>query len=215
VNADGYISKPGFYELITVDHNNCELSSFIEVIEIEPVSVSLANDFMNCAREFILQAHNTQNNPEETVYTWSSGESGEFLTQISIENHDINIDHEYWVQADFEGCTASDTILILTCRYKDLPPIRTDAIPNTFTPNGDGDNDVWNIFELEKYPDCTIEVYDRWQRKVFVSAKGYPVPWDGKDTNGRLLPLETYYYVIELNDGVTRRPITGTVTIIR
>ena len=85
------------------------------------------------------------------------------------------------------------------------------VIPNTFTPNGDGYNDLWQIKYLESYPNTTVDVYNRYGEKVY-SSIGYSVPWDGK-YNGSYLPPGTYYYIIDPKNG--REVIAGNVTIIR
>ncbi|HQH40888.1 MAG TPA: gliding motility-associated C-terminal domain-containing protein, partial [Bacteroidales bacterium] len=92
-------------------------------------------------------------------------------------------------------------------------------IPNVFTPNNDGTNDVWEItFGREQttniasvYPELVIEVYNRWGQLVYKSEKGYPTPWDGK-VNGQKVPVDSYYYVISIHEG--SNPVTGTVTIV-
>jgi len=84
---------------------------------------------------------------------------------------------------------------------------------NAFSPNGDGINDYWNIQGISPYPDCLVKVFNSWGSTVFVSDRGYPEPWNGYLNNsGKLLPAGTYYYVIDLGDGVT---LTGTVNIIK
>ena len=213
VPANGYITKPGIYELMTIDRNNCRLSSFIEVVQNQTLRVSLGADTVIRTPGFILYANDIQDNPAETVYTWSTGESGVALTSIMVDNHDMNQNSQYWVRAELNGCVMSDTITILAYRSNPLP--ESFNIPNTFTPNEDGDNDVWNIFTLRNYPDCTVEVFDRWGRRVFTSTKGYSVPWNGRDSMGRRLPMEAYYYIIHLNDGKAKEPLVGTITIIR
>ena len=209
VSQDGYITTPGIYELITIDQNYCRLSSFIEVVQ-SPINISLGADTMICTPGFTLYALNTQDNPAETVYTWSTGESGEYLTQITVDDHDMDENAIYWVRAEYDGCVVTDTITVLACIIPE-----EYRIPNTFTPNDDGENDVWNIYMLLDYPDCIVEVFDRWGRKVFNSTRGYTVPWDGRDASGRYLPVETYYYIIHLNDNRTQEPVIGTITIIR
>jgi gliding motility-associated-like protein len=208
---DGYITKPGRYELKTIDRNGCRLSSFIDVIQSPMPKVSLGADTMICTPGFTLYARNTQNNPDGTVYTWSTGESGTSIKSVVVESHDVKKDIKYWVSAESNGCSASDTLVVLACR----PGPEAMFIPNTFTPNGDGENDEWNISALKDYPNCSVEVFDRWGRKVFASSKGYTTPWNGRDAKGHYLPMETYYYVIHLNDGKTADPILGTITIIR
>jgi gliding motility-associated-like protein len=84
-------------------------------------------------------------------------------------------------------------------------------IPNVFTPNGDGVNDVWEIGGLNYYPEVTVKVFDRWGRMIFSSAPGYPKPWKG-ERNGTLLSMDAYYYIIDLKNGSA--PIRGSVTLI-
>ena len=81
---------------------------------------------------------------------------------------------------------------------------------NAITPNGDGENDTWEIEDIETFPDVTVFIYDKIGLNVFKSKQGY-IPWDGTH-NGNQLPMGTYYYVIDLNDGV--HTYQGTITII-
>ncbi|MFM7358387.1 MAG: PKD domain-containing protein [Sediminibacterium sp.] len=101
------------------------------------------------------------------------------------------------------GCTVSDTVFIKV--------LKSPLVPNAFSPNGDGINDTWRIQYLESYPGATIEVFNRYGQKVFEST-GYTTEWDGY-FNGSLLPIGTYYYIINPRNG--RKTITGAVTIIR
>ena len=101
------------------------------------------------------------------------------------------------------NCTATDEVTVKV--LKDL------AIPNAFSPNGDGINDVWVIKSLESYPGSVMQVFDRYGRLVLTS-NGYNKPWDGK-LNGTPLPAGTYYYVLDPKNG--RKAITGSVTILR
>jgi len=85
-------------------------------------------------------------------------------------------------------------------------------IPNAFSPNGDGINDVWNIIGKEFFPGIEVTIYNRWGQVVWKSARGYPVPWDGR-SRGKTLPVDSYHYLIELHDGT--RSIIGNVTLLR
>ena len=91
------------------------------------------------------------------------------------------------------------------------PPFSTTEIPNTFTPNGDGINDTWDLKLLYYYPRVTVNIFDRWGQKVY-SSVGYSVPWDGT-SRGKALPTGTYYYLIDPQNG--QQPIAGWVAIIR
>jgi gliding motility-associated-like protein len=85
------------------------------------------------------------------------------------------------------------------------------VIPNAFSPNADGINDVWSIRYLDSYPGTVVQVFDRYGRQVYMSM-GYTTPWNGKYQN-KDLPVGVYYYVIDPKNG--RKTITGSVTIIR
>lgn len=66
--------------------------------------------------------------------------------------------------------------------------------PKYFTPNGDGINDTWNIFDLKKQDDSTIFIYDRYGKlikQIYPSGRG----WDGT-YNGRLAIADDYWFVI-------------------
>ena len=81
---------------------------------------------------------------------------------------------------------------------------------NAITPNDDGENDIWEIEDIETFPDVTIFIYDKAGQPVYSSQGGY-IPWDGT-YNGKPLPMGTYYYVINLHDGT---PIyQGSITIL-
>ena len=101
------------------------------------------------------------------------------------------------------GCSANDQVFVKLLKFP--------AIPNTFTPNNDGINDVWKIDYLNTYPDNRVQVFTRTGQLVFES-RGYNTPWDGT-LKGKPLPVDTYYYIIEPGNG--RDPITGYVTIIK
>ncbi len=102
-----------------------------------------------------------------------------------------------------EGCATSKevTVIVVTDVY----------VPSAFTPNNDRLNDFWNIEGLELYPGCTVTVYDRWGQIVYRSS-GYAHPWDGS-YKGQPLSTATFVYIINL--GTSKKPLSGTVTIIR
>ena len=102
------------------------------------------------------------------------------------------------------GCAASDKTFVKL--------LKIAKVPNTFTPNGDGINDKWIIKYLESYPGCSIQIFTRTGQLVY-QVKGYTdaAAWDGT-LNGKALPSDTYYYIIEPGNG--RKPTTGYVTII-
>ncbi|MCB9168957.1 MAG: gliding motility-associated C-terminal domain-containing protein [Flavobacteriales bacterium] len=128
----------------------------------------------------------TPNGPNPST---SPGETTWFVLSVTAQN----------------GCTDVDSVLITV-----VPDIN---IPSGFSPNDDGWNDVWEIDRIDMFPDCEVEVYNRWGELLFQSV-GYKEPWDGK-YNGSYVPVGTYYYAIRLNDPEFPDPYTGPLTVIR
>jgi len=102
------------------------------------------------------------------------------------------------------GCTSTDTVLIRV--------LQNPRIPNTFSPNGDGINERWEIEFLKDYPNNRVQVFTRTGQLVFESRQ-YLKPWNGTTKDGKSLPIDTYYYIIEPGSG--RAAVTGYVTIIK
>jgi len=92
-----------------------------------------------------------------------------------------------------------------------LTIFKSIVVPNTFTPNGDGINDTWNIKYLDDFSNCTVRVFSRWGQQVY-SSIGYGTAWDGT-CRGQPLVTGTYYYIIDLKDNYP--PLSGFVAIIR
>lgn len=84
------------------------------------------------------------------------------------------------------------------------------VIPTSFSPNGDGLNDYWDIEALSTYPKSTMNVFSRSGQKVYTST-GYDKPWNGA-YKGYILPSGTYYYVIDLKSGAPL--LSGWVLIV-
>lgn len=100
------------------------------------------------------------------------------------------------VEAGFCGVAELDTIG--SCDFGSLV-----FVPESFSPNGDGINDFFEIQGIEGFPFNTIEIYNRWGDLVYKAA-GYDnreVVWEGRAENALIpgeIPAGTYYYVLDL-----------------
>ena len=96
------------------------------------------------------------------------------------------------------GCNeATDNVSI-----KVYPKIE---IPNTFSPNGDGINDVLNYSDLKIKENPSMQIFNREGTKVFQSENQNFI-WNGK-IGGRALPGGTYWYVLTWTEPVTLIPV--------
>jgi gliding motility-associated-like protein len=73
-------------------------------------------------------------------------------------------------------------------------------VSQAITPNGDGVNDTWVIYNIENHPGSIVRVFNRWGKEVFYS-NNYQNDWDGryKDNNESLPSAVSYLYQIDLN----------------
>gem|GEM_PF-2882531 len=82
-------------------------------------------------------------------------------------------------------------------------------IPNTFTPNGDGKNDRFEIIGWEAYDRIELVVFNRWGNEVYRNVD-YDNSWTGDGLNNG-----TYYYMVKLIKGNTTDTRKGWVLIKR
>ena len=92
------------------------------------------------------------------------------------------------------------------------------TLPNTFSPNGDGKNDVFMPFPYRFIESVGFNVFTRWGDEVF-STEDPDLIWNGRVNNsGRLLPDGVYYYICTVNEqrlqGIVPRTLKGTIQII-
>jgi gliding motility-associated-like protein len=188
---------------VTVSNGACSTTLPVKVTVVERPTVNAGTDKDVIGGDRIqLDAQVT--NAEGATYSWTPAT---YLDNPAIANPTAtpqkNITYRLTVTSA-KGCfIASDEVTVNV--HEQI------IIPNTFTPNGDGTNDTWNIDGLNSHNQGVVTVFNRNGQQVFKSI-AYPKPWDGSH-NGKPLPSGTYYYVIQLNDG--QKPRSGSVTLIK
>jgi len=83
------------------------------------------------------------------------------------------------------------------------PPSLDDLVAYSgVSPNSDGINDIWKIKGIEKYPDNSVIIFNRWGDKLrgFSNYNNSTQSWDGKNENGDPLPDGTYFYILDVKD---------------
>ncbi len=189
--------------LYIVNSNGCRSDTMTRSFTVYPYPVVSAGPDKNVldGGSVILEAVATGN---DLQYLWIPNLYLDNDTIVRPKGSDLLDDVTYILTVTARGgCQASDNVFVKL--------LKAPRIPNTFTPNGDRTNNTWIIQYLESYPNNRVQVFTRTGQLVFESH-GYMTPWDGT-YRGKPLPVDTYYYIIEPNNG--RAPITGYVTIIR
>jgi gliding motility-associated-like protein len=133
---------------------------------------------------------------------------------IAIENYEFSLDGSTFSDISiFDGLVPG--LYTLTIRSKDGCSTTSDKIPvlnypKFFTPNGDGINEVWNVYYIYFFPDAIINIFDRYG-KLVKSYRGKDLGWDGT-YNGERLPSTDYWFEVTFTSG---RKIKSHFSLIR
>lgn len=195
--------EEGWVTVEVSDQYGCRASDSVYLDVMELPFVDLGPDTTICGGEgYELDAGN-----DGISYLWSTGEETRYITVFTSTVLQV------WAQVEDEFmCVGGDTVVVRGCD----PRFWFRDIPSAITPgNLDGVNDTWRINKLEPYTQAVVEIFDRWGTLVWRSEPGYPEPWDGHDLKGRLVPSESYHFVIQLNTGERKDVVTGLITVIR
>ncbi|HEX2899056.1 MAG TPA: gliding motility-associated C-terminal domain-containing protein, partial [Bacteroidia bacterium] len=82
-------------------------------------------------------------------------------------------------------------------------------IPNVFSPNGDGVNDMFNVQYTGDQP-FTCQVFDRWGVRLW-ETQNKTHGWDGKNAKGEDVTDGVYFYLAKVGN----REFVGEVTLVR
>ncbi|MBI4947405.1 MAG: gliding motility-associated C-terminal domain-containing protein [Bacteroidetes bacterium] len=191
----------GNYHVTVTDANNCSEIIYVTITQPSQIVVAYTTDSTSCpdANDGSIRLSVT-GGIRPYAYSWDGTSSSDSVkTGLVKGSYIITV-------TDNHNCIETETITI----YAE-PDICLE-IPSAFTPNTDGNNDTWDIKGIEYYPNCIIEIYNRWGNLIFESKKGYNTPWDGK-YNNKEVATGPYIYIVNLNNGT--EPHVGTVTVIR
>ncbi len=204
----------GAYSIHIQDANGCVfILSSLYVNDPAELQVD-AGDLIEIVLGDSVQLEAMVNSNDSISYTWTPIDwlTCEFCPDPISKPFD-NITYNVTVM-DEDGCEASDVVTITVDKTRNV------FIPNTFTPNGDGINDVFTIFGGEGVTNIrTMKVFDRWGELVFENANFEPNDpsngWDGTFKGKRMNPNVFVYYVeVDFIDGETIL-YKGDVTLIK
>jgi gliding motility-associated-like protein len=132
-----------------------------------------------------------------------------FKTELTSSNS-THFDYTLTVSNTENRCQSQAKVRVIV-----LPKTQL-VINNVLTPNGDGENDEWEIDYIYNLKDYTIAIFDRLGNIVYTQTNDYQTnKWNGRHSKtNELLPEGTYWYRIAFNGGQTLQPITGAITLI-
>ncbi|MFN8322866.1 MAG: lectin-like protein [Chitinophagales bacterium] len=195
------------YNITVNDANNCQSSDSVVVTEPDQITLnSLSFDSIPFGTEIGLNVNITPANNSYT-YSWSPAV---YLSCTDCAMPAFSAIHsmEYQVVVtDPNGCSASGEIQVNVLADKQV------FIPNVFTPDGNGQNDVFTVYALNTVY-FKLTVFNRWGEKVF-DSNNTTIGWDGTYQGKDAYP-GVYSYVANITflDGENRK-YKGTVTLLK
>ena len=144
-----------------------------------------------------------------SVYEWTP--TGIFIINHRTAHPTVTVNEQTLFNIKItvpSSCVTIDTMLVRV--FKE----RAVFLPNVFTPNGDGVNDVFRINPVGIKMIRYFRIFNQWGRKVF-ETNNLNEGWDGK-YRGVLEPLATYTWLIDgLDENGKIIQTTGSVTLLR
>jgi len=159
-------------------------AKFFSNPEIDSNSISVLTPF--------IQFFN--NSEEANTLFWDFGD-GKNSTEVN-PGHEYEFEGEYEISLACEniyGCvdTVKKTVFIT---HPDIP-----FVPNTFTPNGDLVNDIFEIHGINSTSEIKLEVFDRFG-DIIHTSEGLTPTWDGRNIQNKIVNQGVYGYRLTYDD---------------
>ncbi|MEO6963924.1 MAG: gliding motility-associated C-terminal domain-containing protein [Puia sp.] len=191
------VNKTGVYS-VKVDEDGCDTSGSISVTYLSKPTVDLIKDTTLCiTQELLLNAAYSN-----ATYQW---QDGSISPQFTVSEAGA-----YWVRIS-NGCgTVTDSTSVTyedcTCEF---------YVPNAFTPNSDGRNDIFQPKYRCLLSDYELKIFNRYGQLIFVSRDS-GVGWDGL-FGSQQQPTGVYVWMLSYKDNLTGKDLRkdGTVVLIR
>ncbi len=171
----------GNYAVTVTDSNGCTADTSIVLLSSDVFSVELGPDITIDAGAEVSITPDI-NPPGNYQYIWQPGSGlSDSLTALVIASPKQSTSYTLTV-INADGCMASDSITI------NIKPNILVGLPNAFSPNQDGSNDLFFVHPTVEITE--IRIYDRWGQLVYGSTS----PWDGRYADGSPAPPGMYVY---------------------
>jgi gliding motility-associated-like protein len=191
----------GSYTVTITDFNGCTKSGSVAITEPEPIVLDHSATVASCpdAADGSITLTVTGGTAPYN-FIWSDGAITQNRTNIKPGTYSV-------VVTDMNSCAKA-----LEAEVDFTGTFECVVIPQIITPNNDGYNDTWILKNIDLYPDAEMLVFNRWGKLIFRTKNISDNPWDGR-YNGKLVPTDSYHYILYLNDG--SEPKSGVISVIR
>ncbi|MEP2671116.1 MAG: FG-GAP-like repeat-containing protein [Cyclobacteriaceae bacterium] len=195
------VNQPGTYTVTTTDGNGCTGNGTISINSSPVPTLIIAAEKTSIVTGQSVQLEITG----ADTYSWQPIET---LSDPNISNPIATPSQTTTYLVDgmiTGGCSAQASI---TIEVND--ELSSLNVPNVFSPNGDGFNDLWVIPGIDAFSECTLSIFDKSGSRIF-EQRGYQNNWDGT-INSKNVPDGTYFFIINCAD---KQPLSGSLLVAR
>ncbi len=194
-------NQDGNYQLTVTDTIDCVESKSIDITVNPFPEIAFANyDTIWAEPGYLLEAGNGAE-----YYMWNTGEITEAIQIDSMGHYVVEV-------ISYEGCKSTDAVQVLWGEGGE--PF---YMPNAFTPNGDGLNDLFRAVPKYDYiSSYQLAIYNRWGQQIF-ECNDIDCGWDG-NYQGNASPNGVYIYRVvyeEISQPGHAKFLDGTVVLVR
>jgi|GEM_PF-3362827 len=202
----------GIYSLETTDANGCTGEVQVQLVDPQEVTVSIGDDQFINPGEAVTLTVQSGIVPDEIVWSGPDGRTWENVSELTINPTESG--RYTIIISDVNMCRSSDTTYIYVNGQGEA------YLPNVFSPNDDGHNDVFTIYaggDVEQV--LEMKIFDRWGGMKFVYYNFPPndpaYGWDGK-FKGKELDSAVFVVraLVRFKDG-TEKLFLGDLMLIR
>ncbi|MCW3128182.1 MAG: hypothetical protein JWO03_3840, partial [Bacteroidetes bacterium] len=205
---------PGVYTVTVSDGTGCDTVLHFDLSYSYTLQVAISPQDTTVPSGVYVPLQASTNVDNGNIYTWTPPRDLSCYDCPGPLVHAVDSTYTYTILVtDQYGCTALDSMHITTF------PLGPIYIPNAFTPNGDNNNDFFQIFgpsvSREYIPEFEVKIFDRWGELIFVSSDP-TFRWDGI-YKGVLMPPGVYVYLIDYLQAGTAvtKHAKGSLALIR
>lgn len=202
------VNSAGNYYVVV--SNSCGNDTASVTVGVDPVNALFGSDATSGSIPLTIHFNNSSSSGTPANYNWDFG-NGQTST-ASDPTTTYTAAGVYTVVLTVTNSTGCTDTYTMTVYVNDTPSSLT--IPNTFSPNGDGNNDNYWITS-QNIAEFHCSIYDRWG--LLIKELGnVNEQWEGKTESGKTAPDGTYYYLISAKglDGKSY-DLKGFIQVIR
>ena len=195
------------YHVSVTDVQGCSDQDSVEIMVLSVPIASFSSEIEAGCEGAVVKFTNTS--IDGISFDWLFGDGGS--TTIESPTYALPYGEDFTTTltvTNSNGCVDNSTFYGTTLNFDDYFDI---FIPNVFTPNGDGENDIFDLKVAGELNNCSdLKIYNRWGQIIFISTGGN-TKWDGYTNVGKAVPEGTYFFVVEIN-GIKN---SGSVALFR